>query len=142
MTETTVAVDELLLGDAAGDVMISQLGGVDGRVISEVVGDARLHVGQRVLLATYRHSDGRRYLVGMSLGAYEIVGSSAGPIFTGPVETSNVQLVQSIDASMIDRTGKISAAPGQRSVSVEVMRAAIVRERAFRDALRERGAAR
>jgi hypothetical protein len=137
MTESHIRIEETMLeqrkSDASGsqaakpgraqhergqEIVLSQLGGVEGKVVSEIVGDARLHVGQQVLLVTYQHKDGRRYLVGMSLGFYEIAGG---------------ELLQNIEATIFDRQGRVLPAPGQRAISMEAMRAAIARERSVRE---------
>jgi hypothetical protein len=118
MTESHVRVEETLLGQQRPEIVLSQLGGVDGKVVSEIVGDAKLRVGQRIVVATYQHKDGRRYLVGMSLGFYEISGADG---------------VQDIEASIFDRAGRVLPAPGRRTISMEALRAAIARERALRE---------
>ncbi|OGQ90708.1 MAG: hypothetical protein A2289_17855 [Deltaproteobacteria bacterium RIFOXYA12_FULL_58_15] len=69
MTDTTVRIEQTLKGKSQLTIEVTQLGGrIDNRVV-EVVGDAVLRPGQRLLLMTYVHADGGRYLVGMALGA-------------------------------------------------------------------------
>lgn len=74
-TETTIQIEETLLGDRAQrTLVVSQIGGtINGRRTS-IDGDARLVRGRRMLLFTYRHADGRTYLVGMALGAFVVDG--------------------------------------------------------------------
>lgn len=110
MTESVVRVESTLHGAPAKRIVLSQLGGRKGRIITEIDGDARLAVGDRVLLYTYRHEDGRRYLVGMSLGAYQVEAKSAR---------------QTIDVPLVDRSGALSPPPGVRSIDLELVRSTI-----------------
>lgn len=108
MTESLVAVEETLKGPATRQVVISQLGGKDGNIEMDVPGDARLVPGQRVVLATYLHDDGRRYLVGMALGAFVIEGQRA---------------MQTVDAPLVTPGGGVQAPPGVRILSLTNLRA-------------------
>lgn len=110
MTESAVFVEETLLGEASETLVVSQLGGVVGRQASEVVGDARLRTGERVLLFTFRHPDGRRYLVGMALGAYVVRGD---------------RLEQRVDVPLLREDGRLSPPPGRTARSLPEVRALI-----------------
>lgn len=110
MTESRIAVDEVLLGSAGPHVILSQLGGRDGNIVNEIVGDAQLETGSRVLLFTYAHADGRRYLVGMGLGAYLVQGE---------------ELSQQIDVPLLGGDGRLRPPPGRRSVRLTQVRAAV-----------------
>ena len=72
LTETSINVERTLLGVSRPTIVISQMGGRDGVRVSGALGDARLIRGHRVLLFTFAAQDGRRFLVGMGLGAYEM----------------------------------------------------------------------
>jgi hypothetical protein len=112
MTETTIAVERTLLGRSGPSFVLSQLGGREGDRIVEIVGDAVLNPGDRVLLFTYQHSDGRRYLVGMSLGAYLAGGTTFD---------------QQIDVPQIRPDGALLPPPGRRAITEAVVRSAIGR---------------
>lgn len=99
LTESVVQVDRTLLGTHAPRFVLSQLGGRDGDLVTDVVGTARLVPGRRMLLITSKAEDGRQYLVGMALGAYEMDGE---------------RLSQVVDASLVDRDGTVLAAPAVR----------------------------
>lgn len=111
LTETTVQVDEVLMGAPRGELVVSQLGGRRGEVVTEVAGDAKLEPGARMLLMTFEHKDGRRYIVGMALGAFRLDGEAT--------------LVQRIDATLLDDQGKMHPAPGLRKTSLEKVRALV-----------------
>jgi hypothetical protein len=117
MTETEILVDLTLAGNGGDRIVVSQLGGKDGDTIVEIVGDASLRPGRRYLLFTYAHRDGRRYLVGMALGAWE-----------APPGDSD-RFVQQIDVPVIARDGSLAPAPGPRGISLEDVRLAIARNR-------------
>lgn len=76
MTESTVRVEETLRGASAKTLVVSQLGGARSGRRTWIEGDARLVEGKRMLLFTSAHPDGRRYLVGMALGAFFVDGDS------------------------------------------------------------------
>lgn len=112
MTETRVLVEETLSGPREPEIMVTQIGGVSGGIESEVVGDARLALGARMLLFTFVHADGRRYLIGMSQGAFVVEGDRAS---------------QRIDVPVV-RAGRVHPG-GPRSRSLAEVRAAIARRR-------------
>lgn len=113
LTESEVVVERTLQGKEAASFVLTQLGGRAGSVVSEVVGDARLAPGDRVLLFTFRHEDGRRYLVGMALGAWFVVSGEEG------------SFSQDIESPLVDASGAVKAAPGRRTISVDDVRAAV-----------------
>lgn len=112
LTESTINVEQTLLGKPIGMFVLSQLGGQIGTIITDVVGTARLRSGQRVVLITYQHADGRRYLVGMSQGAFTLSGS---------------RLVQRIDVPRVLPSGQLSPASGVQTQYVDTLVDAIAR---------------
>ena len=102
MTVTDIDVESVLLGRAPARISVWQFGGErDGKVM-RVVGDARLIPGARMLLLTHLYRDGRRYLVGMSMGAYLVQGH---------------QLTGQLDAPLL-RDGEIVSGPGEQHLEV------------------------
>ncbi|MEL6340560.1 MAG: hypothetical protein AAGJ56_05910 [Myxococcota bacterium] len=75
ITQCAIALEKTLRGapSSPGDVMVvTQFGGeVDGEIY-QVLGDAKLEVGERYLFLTKRAKDGYRYLVGMQRGALRL----------------------------------------------------------------------
>jgi len=116
LAETDVEVDEVLLGPPLRTLTVSQMGGEAAGVRTEVVGDARLEPGRRVLLITFAHQDGRRYLVGMALGALFLDDDAR-------------TLRQDVEASLVEPDGRVLPPPGERRVDLEGVRA-LVRARA------------
>ncbi|MCC7383777.1 MAG: hypothetical protein IT384_18190 [Deltaproteobacteria bacterium] len=114
MTESVFRVERTLAGAATDRIVLSQLGGRQGDRVVEIVGDAELAIGGRFVLFTRVHADGRRYLVGMALGAYALEGERA---------------TQRIDAPLIDARGVVTPAPGVRSLPLEGLIEAIARSR-------------
>lgn len=114
MTETVIRVEKTLAGSPADRIVLSQIGGRQGDRVVEVVGDASLAVGDRLLLFTRAHPDGRRYLVGMSLGAYLVEGEVA---------------TQRIDVPLITPDGQIAPAPGVRRLTLGRILEVITRSR-------------
>lgn len=108
MTETTVGVEETLRGAAVKTVVLSQLGGREGHVVADVPGDAQMRPGERVVLITFRHRDGRRYLVGMGLGAFHVG--------TGD------KLQQRVDVPRVSRDGVMQEGPHAVSMTLEDFR--------------------
>jgi hypothetical protein len=106
-TDTEVSVDETLYGSKAARIVVSQLGGTRDGVTSSIAGDARLVPGERMLLATYAGTDGRRYLVGMSLGAYAVRGEL---------------LSQRIEASLLSADQTLRPGPQVRTTSLTEVR--------------------
>jgi hypothetical protein len=96
MTQTLVRVEETLKGRPARQVVVSQLGGRINGVEVDVPGDARLSVGERVVLATYGHPDGLRYLVGMALGVFHVTPGGAR---------------QHLDATLVRANGEVVSTP-------------------------------
>lgn len=107
LTETSVEVEETLLGAPVKTLVVSQLGGVVRGQASEVVGDARLRVGDRLLLFTFRHQDGRRHLVGMALGAYVLRGET---------------LEQDVEVPLLREDGRLLPPPGPRTRALNEVR--------------------
>lgn len=99
MTESVVEVERTLLGPDVRRFVLSQLGGRVGSFVVDVAGTARLVPGRRVLLITRRAEDGRWYLVGMALGAYNMDGE---------------RLEQVVDASLVKSDGTVLTAPRAR----------------------------
>jgi hypothetical protein len=98
-TFSRVRVERTLKGAKATELELTQLGGVD----TEVVGDARLRVGERWLLFSFGAPDGRRYLVGMSLGAWRVDGA---------------RLTQDIEVPLASGDGELLPAPGRRAATI------------------------
>jgi hypothetical protein len=101
-TDVHLQVERTLKGKATTRLIVTQLGGRDRGEVLEVVGDARLPVGARVVLFTYAHADGRRYLVGMSLGAYRVLADG--------------RLEQDVEASLA-RGRVLLPPPGRRATT-------------------------
>lgn len=114
LTESTVEVERTLMGKTLPGFTLTQLGGRAGSVVTEVMGDARLNVGDRVLLFTFEHDDKRRYLVGMALGVWHLEATDDAPI-----------LSQQIDEPLVEMTGTLLPAPGRRTTSLDDVKAAI-----------------
>lgn len=114
ITETTVEVERTLMGKTQPGFVLTQLGGRAGSVVTEVMGDAHLSVGDRVLLFTFEHEDKRRYLVGMALGVWHVENTADAPI-----------LSQQIDDPLVGATGELLPAPGRRTASIDDVKAAI-----------------
>ncbi len=112
VTESDILVEQSLKGRQTLRFVLTQLGGRDGDIIEEVVGTARLRPGQRFLLMTERRRDGRRYIVGLSLGAYHVDGK---------------RLRQTIEASLINSDGRIADPPVERRALIEDVVRAIQR---------------
>jgi hypothetical protein len=108
MTETTLGVEETLRGGAVKTLVLSQLGGREGNVVADVPGDAQLRPGERVVLITWRHRDGRRYLVGMGLGAFHV----------GP----GGKLDQQVEVPRVARDGRLHQGPGRVTMTLEGFR--------------------
>lgn len=117
LTESTIRVERTLLGAPRATFVLSQLGGRKGSVVTEIVGDARLAEGDKVLLFTFEHEDKRRYLVGMALGAW-FLGEEPGV------------LEQTVTASLVDAQGQLREGPGLRQATLADVEAAIARQAA------------
>ena len=114
LTETEIQVERTLLGSSAATLVVSQPGGRLGSVATIVVGTVIYRPGARVLLATSLAREGRRYVIGFSLGAYYVFGHT---------------LRQTIDVPLAEPGGVILAPPGERVTSLEAVEAAIARRR-------------
>ncbi|MBI4816820.1 MAG: hypothetical protein HY791_11210 [Deltaproteobacteria bacterium] len=93
LTETEVLVERTLLGPTRASFLVTQLGGESDGFVTEIVGDARLRTGRRMVLFTYVHPDGRRYLVGMALGAFELSGAAATQLIEASIQRSDGSLL-------------------------------------------------
>lgn len=113
LTESELVVERTLQGKPMPTLVLTQLGGRAGSVVSEVMGDARLTPGARVLLFTFAHEDGRRYLVGMALGAWFMASGPDGA------------LTQLVDSPLVNESGEVRPAPGQRIITIDDVKAAI-----------------
>jgi hypothetical protein len=111
-TETAVRVERVLRGADVERFTVTQYGGQFGDLVVRIPGDPRLRVGQRLLLITRRARDGRDYLVGMSLGVYQVVGE---------------RLRQSIDVPVLGDGGELRPPPGLRWLRLEDVEAAVRR---------------
>lgn len=114
LTRSSVQVERTLMGKSVEAFTLTQLGGRAGSVVTEVMGDAHLAVGERVLLFTFEHDDKERYLVGMALGAWKVEGTPEAPA-----------LSQRIDSPLAAMDGKLRPAPGLRTATLEDVKAAI-----------------
>lgn len=114
LTRSSIDVERTLMGKSVEAFTLTQLGGKAGSVVTEVMGDAQLAVGERVLLFTFEHDDKERYLVGMALGAWKVEGTPELPV-----------LSQRIDSPLAAMDGKLRPAPGLRTASLEDVKAAI-----------------
>ncbi len=103
-TETDIDIERVWHGPPLSRVTVTQLGGRDGDIVTEVVGTVPLVTGQRVLLLLRRARNDRHVIAGMSLGAYLLAGPTAR---------------QNIRAHLFDRAGRILPPPGARSVFIE-----------------------
>lgn len=112
VTESNILVEQTLKGRPLERFVLTQLGGRYGDIIEEVVGTARLRPGQRVLLMTRHHRDGRHTIVGLSLGAYLVDGR---------------RLRQTIEASLVSGDGTIVGPPGERRAVIDDVVRAIER---------------
>lgn len=99
VTDSTIAVERVIFGTSRATVTISQLGGTIGEETILVAGTARLGVGDEVVVIVKRDSGGRDRLVGMSLGAFQVVGQ---------------QLRQTIDVPLMRRDGRMLDPPGRQ----------------------------
>ncbi len=111
MTETEVRVERILRGEPRDTLTLSQLGGREGTLIAEVIGTAELIPGERVLLFTYRHADGRRYLVGMALGAFFVRDREV--------------LTRRVDVPLMTRDGSLRPPPGRQQLRLEEVETAL-----------------
>ncbi|PIW01770.1 MAG: hypothetical protein COW42_03875 [Deltaproteobacteria bacterium CG17_big_fil_post_rev_8_21_14_2_50_63_7] len=78
-TDTTVQIDEVLVGEVATkQVVIRQWGGTVGEATLVIPGDAHLHKGEQVVLflADREPQNGVLFLTGLSQSKYEVVGST------------------------------------------------------------------
>jgi hypothetical protein len=114
LTLSSVAVERTMMGKPVETFTLTQLGGRAGSVVTEVMGDAQLAVGDRVLLFTFAHDDDRRYLVGMALGAWQLAGPKEAP-----------ELRQRIDSPLASMDGSLRPAPGLRTATLDDVKAAI-----------------
>jgi hypothetical protein len=114
LTLSSVSVERTLMGKPVDAFTLTQLGGKAGSVVTEVMGDAQLKVGDRVLLFTFEHEDKQRYLVGMALGAWRVEGQADAPV-----------LSQTIDSPLASMDGKLEPAPGLRTATLDDVKAAI-----------------
>lgn len=103
-TETDIDIERVLHGPPLSRVTVTQLGGRDGDIVTEVVGTVPLVKGQHVLLLLRRARNNRHVIAGMSLGAYFLAGPMAR---------------QNIRAHLSDRSGRILPPPGARSVFID-----------------------
>jgi len=71
-TVATVAVDEVIKGDASDFVSVVVPGGTVGRIRSEMAGGPKLRVGERAVLFLKRDRQNLWRPVGLSLGIYPI----------------------------------------------------------------------
>jgi hypothetical protein len=109
ITETTVRVERVLVGPSEATLVISQLGGGD----AYVAGTPRFTLGSRVLLAT-DNRDGRRRIIGLSLGMWVMSGERG---------------VQSIDVPLARPGRALRPAPGRRELTLRDVEAALARVR-------------
>lgn len=114
LTETEIAVDQVLLGTWATPLVISQPGGKDGDIVVDVAGTVRLTPGDRVLLITALAKDRRRYIVGLSLGFYRLDGD---------------RLSQQIEVQSAGPGGALRPAVGPRTLGLDAVNDAIARRR-------------
>jgi hypothetical protein len=110
LTETTLRIERTLRGPTRSALVLSQLGGDKDGVATELVGDARLRVGDRVLLLTRRSPDGRSWLVGMGFGAWRL--------------DDDVARVR-VDAALVGADGQLRAGPHERTTTIEVVERAL-----------------
>lgn len=111
MTETLIRVERTLHGQHRPTVVVTQLGGREGDRVSEVIGTAELIAGERMLLFTYGHADGRRYLVGMALGAFFVRDGGA--------------LSRRVNVPLLTRQGATRPPPGLQRLGLKDVEAAL-----------------
>lgn len=100
LTESTVRVEETLRGPHARELIITQLGGKKNGRSTWIEGDARLIEGRTMVLFTYLHPDGRRYLTGMSLGALFADGDVLSSSSRGEAAPARVPSLAALRASL------------------------------------------
>lgn len=114
LTETDIQVERTLFGLAGPTVVVTQPGGRDGRYVTTVPGVVSLTPGDRLLLVTHLDREGRRWVVGLCLGAFRIAGR---------------ELQQTIEVPLVAAGGVVTPAPGERLIHLEAIELAIARRR-------------
>ena len=72
LTDVTVSVSDVLKGDAAGVVTLTQFGGEVGGFRYEIAGSPMFRPGEEVLLFLWRDSRGRTQVNGLGQGKFDI----------------------------------------------------------------------
>jgi hypothetical protein len=93
--ESSIAVDEVLAGEAAATVEVVLLGGIVGDAGTHVPGEATLAIGDEVLvfLADLGVGDGRMRVTGMAQGVFRVVRDEATGAAFAARELGDVALV-------------------------------------------------
>ncbi len=78
ITEVHVAVEEAVLGEPAGTVVIRTLGGEIDGMVSEVHGYPKFQPNERVLIFLKQRDDGLAHVVGYSQGHYRVIPAKDG----------------------------------------------------------------
>lgn len=104
LTEATVRVDEVIVGEAPGFLKVRTFGGTVGRYRIEAPGFPTFTTGQRLLLFLYREpADGSVRVQGYRLGEYRIEVSTDGVEMAMPMADGGMRLLR--------RDGKAVEAP-------------------------------
>ncbi len=118
VTRSTVSVEQVLLGDAPASLTINQLGGeLDGELLY-IPGDARLEVGQRLVLFL-KSDQGEWYLTAMEQSSYDIVPTIDGD--TLERELSSGLFVRDDKGLLVEFHGDVTSAPTLYDLSALLM---------------------
>jgi hypothetical protein len=110
MTESRFTVRETLLGAKVSEAAVTHFGGREGALVYDVPGDPSFVPNRDYLLITYLHRDGRRYLVAMGLGVFEVEGEA---------------LRQSVDVGLVGEDGVVRPGPIETISSLAEVRALV-----------------
>jgi hypothetical protein len=116
LTEATVRIDDVVVGEAPAFLEVRTFGGTVGRVRIEAPGFPSFEQGQRLLLFLYREpADGSVRVQGYRLGQYRIEVDAGGVEMAIPMADPGARLLR--------KDGKAAAAP--RSLPLDELKAGL-----------------
>lgn len=102
LTDVRVRVDDAVKGSASGEILVTQPGGVIGKLKVEVPGAAAFRIGEEVILFLAPDPSGRLFVNGLDHGRYRVQRDpETGVARVEGLSTESLQMLRSAGAEIV-----------------------------------------